>query len=104
MQIMGARDLARQGAELKMYRRQLGLTHRSITEHRGNFRVCRYGVLKGPDVVFNFFSPEVFENLGRPLAFCIGLGGSVGEQSGVSPGEVLQSLGLCAPEYRTAHF
>eukprot|EP00434_Breviolum_minutum_P007766 symbB.v1.2.006852.t1/scaffold408.1/size210514/10 len=40
----------------------------------------------GQDVIYNFFSPEVFEELG---------------DSGVSPEEVLQSLGHCAPEYRT---
>jgi len=60
---------------VQRYRRCLGLTHRNITEHRG-----------GQDVIYNFFSPEVFEELG---------------DSGVSPEEVMQSLGHCAPEYRT---
>lgn len=72
--LLGMLDAPEQSGGFQRYRRQLGLTHRNITEHRG-----------GQDVVYNFFSPEVFEELG----------------DGVSPEEVLQSLGHCAPEYRT---
>eukprot|EP00435_Cladocopium_sp_Y103_P070669 s656_g35.t1 len=74
--LLGMLDASQPVEGLQRYRRQLGLTHRNITEHRG-----------GQDVVYNFFSPEVFEELG---------------DCGVSPEEVLQSLGHCAPEYRTS--
>ncbi|CAJ1343813.1 unnamed protein product [Effrenium voratum] len=64
-------------AALKLFSRRLGLSFRSVWEEpQGIF----------PEVAFNFFSSEVFECLGT--------------SSGVSPEEVLQSLGHDSPEYR----